>query len=196
MDIDIKEFLKEHKRVPILIFDEVWLKRFSKTVKSHKIKSLEKKLKNAIIEEANATSIDKTLKNKKEITLNEILLHSEKVQSDITNKSFIDKMSSLQKTIININTALNKNQEKIDTLPGEIEKLNLLLLEETIKICYNFIRKSEDELEILEPMIDRVRQDLRELINESELLKEKGRKYINLLNDLVGKDIMDHLSWK
>ncbi|MDR2939129.1 MAG: hypothetical protein LBV08_02285 [Clostridiales bacterium] len=181
-------------RYPILIFDEVWLSRFPKEEKNHKILRLENELKDMVKEEAKITGINKKLKLLKNKYLQEILSLSDQV--NLYDKKSTLKMDALRKKVIRINREISKNESLLLDFPKEIQKINSELMEETINVCYNLMEKFQAEINELEPKIDGLSQKLNFLVEKRHNVKDNYNKVLKLLNALVGPEAMDILDKK
>ena len=85
---------------------------------------------------------------------------------------------------------------KSETLPSEVRKLNLLLLEETLKFGYKDIAEAEENLEEIERVLVGLRKKLRVTIKEKYDYEEKRNEIYKFLHNTLGPDEVDKLDRK
>lgn len=185
-------FLESKKKIPIIILDEVFLNKFPKDKKNSIIISLEELLKDKIKQEASLINENKDLKIKKKLYLSDIIILSEQMQIQTSDK-YVIMMNELQTKIHEMNNKIIKNEDLLLKMPKEIEKANIKLVEEIVKVCYNVMRVSETEIEVLTPKLEDIREKLSKTMALKTMHQEDFNNTYNLLHNLVGQDVINFL---
>lgn len=193
--IDMSKLLLETTKVPILILDKVWLENFPERLTNEKIQSLEQNLLDLLKENANLTEREKELQLNKKRYLNEIINLTPEAyeKNNVEAKNKINQLSNL---VNNANNELEEVSKRLSKLPNKLEKANRTLLQETVNICYNKSKESAKKLENINPIIEQLRSELKQLIDEKTVLEETMLKSYTLLHDIVGVEIIEALDNK
>lgn len=191
----MSKLLLETTKVPILILDKVWLENFPERLTNEKIQSLEQNLLDLLKENANLTEREKELQLNKKRYLNEIINLTPEAyeKNNVEAKNKINQLSNL---VNNANNELEEVSKRLSKLPNKLEKANRTLLQETVNICYNKSKESAKKLENINPIIEQLRSELKQLIDEKTVLEETMLKSYTLLHDIVGVEIIEALDNK
>lgn len=179
-------------QVPILILNEIWLQNFNKRYKNDRVENLEVDLKEALKKQSRLTEILKKLHEKKKQNLNVILELTPEV-FEKSNETAKIRMESLQKEVLEINDSLEQLAMELASVPNEINDVNRKLLNETIEVCYSEMMESQQNLESLTPKIDKMREELKLLVEQHAICKETYKNTYTLLHHLVGEELIDRL---
>ena len=182
----------EDLQVPILILNEIWLQSFNKRFKNTRSEKLESDLKECLKKQSRLTEVLKKLHERKKENLNVILKLTPQV-FEMSNDSAKTRMETLQKEVLEINDGLEKLSEELSAVPIEINKVNRELLNETIEICYDEMLANQEKLEELSPKIDKMREELKALVEQHAICKDAYENTYILLHNLVGEDLIDRL---
>lgn len=188
----LSNYLKSKNKIPIIILDEVFLSQFPKDKKNSAMTSLEEILKDKIKEEASLINENKDLKIKKKLYLSDIMILSEEMQKQTSDKYAI-MMDDLQLKIHQINEKIIKNENILLKMSEKIEEANIKLVEEIVNVCYNVMRTSEAELELYTTKVDELRKKLKEAMDSKTMNQENFNNTYNLLHNLVGQDVINFL---
>ncbi len=185
-----KNIIKK-SNVPILIKDKAWRDVF--TDKSNKtITALSKQLEELIIEE---TAYKKTLSEKKKIK-NEFMNKILALSDDINTKGVEDSVEELEKckeTFTDVVIEIDELYKQLEVYPGEIEKLNLALLEETVQIAYHDLLEGQKELDDIHNEIQQLRDRLAGLREQKEGLDNKLSYLYTFLHTMIGHEEIEKL---
>jgi predicted nuclease with TOPRIM domain len=102
-------------------------------------------------------------------------------------------MEKNQKYILEINEKIEEIQNRLATIPEEIQEVNGKLLEESVKICYGEMKEHQKALEELNEWIEKTRELLKAKLEEKTIHEEKASQIYSYLHDLVGADFIDYL---
>ena len=143
-----------------------------------KEKSLEEELKEA--------------EKKKKILMNKILHLSNELNED-TDNAVIDVLKKAQKEILSINTRIPEILEELEEIPFAIDSQNTMLLKQTIKRAYELINESQNEADIAQNEINKMREKLGNLIQKKVDLEERVNTLYSYLHGIMGASEMEKL---
>lgn len=194
ININIDENIIKRKQVPILIKDKQWKKIISDN-KNRTIKSLSLELEELIDEEKSLKREWTKHNQEKRRLMNKILQLSDLVNTK-GQEDMLPELERCKEEINKVNQNIDKIMENLESYPSQIEKLNFNLLKETIKIVYQDMICSNDELFLVAEKMDKLRQELGELRDERIFLEERVEELYSFLHDTVGHEEMEKLDIK
>jgi len=194
ININIDENIIKRKQVPILIKDKQWKKIISDN-KNRTIKSLSLELEELIDEEKSLKREWTKHNQEKRRLMNKILQLSDLVNTK-GQEDMLPELERCKEEINKVNQNIDKIMENLESYPSQIEKLNFNLLKETIKIVYQDMICSNDELFLVAEKMNKLRQELGELRDERIFLEERVEELYSFLHDTVGHEEMEKLDIK
>lgn len=131
------------------------------------------------------------LKRQKKEALKQLLGLTDQLQkNDMGAESQAERIKSL---LERINQEVDYLQYRVETVPSEIQKLNLELLEETITLGYYELSADRERISILNLKIQKLRGELL-VMNEQKFKLEDNASYMGqYLHSLLGKELSDVL---
>lgn len=131
------------------------------------------------------------LKRQKKEALKQLLgLTAQLQKNDMGAESQAERIKSL---LERINQEVDYLQYRVETVPSEIQKLNLELLEETITLGYYELSADRERISILNLKIQKLRGELL-VMNEQKFELEDNASYMGqYLHSLLGKELSDVL---
>ncbi|MGV8146104.1 MAG: hypothetical protein ACLKAK_05855 [Alkaliphilus sp.] len=192
-----KKVLKKSK-IPILIDDDNW-KKITGENSTIRLKMLSKKLKKATDEEKKIKLAIQNYKAEKQKLLKEILAFSGLINEEENEKvldEISDKIDNSKERINSINEQLKRSYIALENAPMVVERINLDLLIETIKLSYKSLNKTHDKLEKSNLEIARVRKILDALREEKEIHENSANLYYTFLHGMLGHEEMEKLDIK
>jgi len=182
----------KYSKVPILVLDKLWHDIFSSTRKTKQIMVLETNLNNLIKKQGQLTNDRKDYIKLKKRMMKEILeLTSDAYE--LENEQAKDKMVKNQQYVLEINEKIEQMDEQLKLLPGEIQRANGELLEESVKICYAEMRAGRKEMKELNERIEHLRTELKECLDKKTINEENVEQLYSYLHHLVGADFIEKL---
>lgn len=182
----------KYSKVPILVLDKLWHDIFSSTRKTKQIMVLETNLNNLIKKQGQLTNDRKDYIKLKKRMMKEILeLTSDAYE--LENEQAKDKMVKNQQYVLEINEKIEQIDEQLKLLPGEIQRANGELLEESVKICYAEMRAGRKEMKELNERIEHLRTELKECLDKKTINEENVEQLYSYLHHLVGADFIEKL---
>lgn len=194
ININIDENIIKRKQVPILIKDKQWKKIISDN-KNRTIKSLSLELEE-LIDEEKSFKREWTKHNQEKRKLMNKILHLSDLVNTKGQEDMLPELERCKEEINKVNQNIDKIMENLESYPSQIEKLNFNLLKETIKIVYQDMICSNDELFLVAEKMDKLRQELGELRDERIFLEERVEELYSFLHDTVGHEEMEKLDIK
>lgn len=190
-NISLEEHIIRRKRIPILIESREWKNLFGET-STKQMGKITKELERMILEEKSVAQRLRNYQKQKKIFMERILRLSDEVNSG-DHPVALEQLEATKRGIIDINRQMEELQYKLDTLPKEIERLNLELLKETVSIAYEDIRNSGQKLPKLTEEILQLRQSLAEKWEEKIQTETRIQELYSYLHNTLGHEETDKL---
>lgn len=190
-DIDIKGNIVRRNRIPILIYTPDWIQLFS-NYRSKNMQRIIGKLEELLSKEKKLEEELKEAEKKKKMLMNKIL-HLSNELNENSNNPAIDMLAKAQKEILSINTRIPQILEELEEIPFAIDSQNTELLKETIKRTYELINESKREADITLDEINKIRENLGNLIKKKVDLEERVNKLYSYLHGIMGASEMEKL---
>jgi len=198
--MDLKPALKSNTvkdilgdtNLPLLTLDQHWLALFPREYKTERMKEYEKRIVELMKEEARVRKKINTASQKKSEAIAKINALTMEAYT-YEKKSAHLEISKCKAIILRANSFFVLAEREIGKIEDNIIKVNRVLLEETIKICYSVMVQSKEQIDDLEPEIERMREELKTKITDISVHEQKYESTYRLLNKLVGPEIIDKL---
>lgn len=191
INIEIDESIIKKKQIPILIKDKQW-KNIIGDTKNKNIRSLSKELEELVIRERDLRKKLAKYNQEKRKLMNKIL-HLSDLLNTKGQEEVLPELERCKEEINQVNQDIDRVMESIEVYPREIQKLNLSLLKETIKIAYKDMITNNDELLVVNEEMDKLRERLGYLRDEKIVLEEKVQGLYSFLHAIVGHEEMEKL---
>lgn len=174
----------------MLTLDSRWHELFDGIKKPKHIADLEKKLTKLLAEQGQLTNDFREYSLLKKKMMADIMENMKDAFEDEDNHA-INEMTKSKKYIHDIKVKIEKMEERMVSLPNDIEAVNKELLTYTMQNCYMRMFHNKNELEELEVWIERVRQELKDKLVRQTEAKEEYDKLYSYMHDLVGYEIIE-----
>lgn len=192
-EIYIREAL-QNKKLPIVVLDPMW-HTIKEQVLSSTIKENEEELNTLLKEQGQVNNDIKEYTLVKQNLLKEVLVISE----EINDKGETHKekyLETLHDSILKTNEKLEVLNERIDEVKNEIQKVNFLLVEETVAIGYEHMEIYKTKKIELEQEIDKLREQVVVKTEEKKQYDEKFTTLYNYMHKVVGYQYIDKVDKK
>lgn len=186
----IEEPISVNRKVHMLTLDSRWHELFDGIKKPKHIADLEKKLTKLLAEQGQLTNDFREYSLLKKKMMADIMENMKDAFEDEDNHA-INEMTKSKKYIHDIKVKIEKMEERMVSLPNDIEAVNKELLTYTMQNCYMRMFHNKNELEELEAWIERVRQELKDKLVRQTEAKEEYDKLYSYMHDLVGYEIIE-----
>lgn len=190
-DIDIKYDIILRNRIPLLINDKNWSEIFG-AVDDKSIQNFAKELKNLIKVKNEKERMLLRLKSEKKHVMSKIWSLSDKINNEDCNEG-IQLMGDYEKQIYGINDEIDNLTFELETMPKMIREANFNLLKATIRYFYRELKPSENKLDEVNSEIERLKEQLMNLLNEKHDYEEKISRSYSFLHGILGSKEMEKL---
>ncbi|KAB3533561.1 hypothetical protein [Alkaliphilus serpentinus] len=190
-NINLDEKIIKKSKVPILIHDIAWRQIFKKNM-NRTMEGLSKELDNLLKEEKETQKKIQERNNRKNTVIKLILKISELINSK-GREDAIEELEKAKDEMQQLNTELEELYQRLESFPFEIERVNLALLKETVRVAYTDLNKSKDQLAATEGEISKLRMKLDVLREEKEELTNKVDSLYTFLHAMVGHEEMENI---
>ncbi len=178
--------LVQIKNLPVLILDETFNYAF-KDNKTEKMKAIEEELRELLKEQGGLNSEYEKLIKTKKIRLSEILNLSGEIDESFSSET-VKKMGTNQELVGHINEKLSEMEKRLEIIPELIEKKNYELFSEAVKMSYNNIADLHIKIKNLEPEVQKLKDKLREKMNEKEKADAEYKEKSLFLRTFIGHE--------
>lgn len=189
--LDFRQIFR-NKKIPILTLDERWLALFPEYDMPENVKKLRDELNNLLKKQGRAVEEIKGLKRYKTQLMQEIVINME-VDDSFLGKLKAKKLEKNQKLILDVKEQLLNWEDELANLPYEIKDANEELMSASTAIWYNRIEKNSKKAKELEQNIERMRNQLKEMILEKQDLEMDNSSIYTYMHDVLGPQVMEIL---
>lgn len=190
-DIEIDESIVIKNKIPLLVYNEEWIKLFGNIDNKDIIEAKEGLLES--INKKNALEREEIkLKNDKNHAMKMILGISNSINNEnkIENVALLDEYKN---KIESINERLDEITFELENVYKEIRNLNFNLLKATVYYGYRDIKKKEKKLKKVNEELEFIRERIKLLINEKYDYEEWINSAYAFLHGMLGRDEIERL---
>jgi len=191
LDEILDQNIIKKNRIPILIRDSYWKKVFSQKI-NRSMEALIKQLQKLIAEEAEYKKQLKLKKDRKQILMNKILTISDLVNSK-GEENALEELGRCRDEISSLNNEMEELFQIIEGYPKEIEKINLELLKESLRVAYSDLVDNNDNLHKVNDEINKIRDRLNALRVEKEEREKTGEYLYSFIHSMIGHEEVEKL---
>lgn len=183
------------RKIPLLILDEKWLELFEIGRMPSEVKELQNELGKIVAKQGKIIDEIAGLKRYKSNLLQEIVENMGVDESTI-GVLRAKKLEKNQRLVNEIKEKITINEEILDELPKEMQKVNEELLIISSNICYEKLHSNSEEIKQLNAEIE----ELSEMLMMKKLEKQDKEQSINkmytYMHNMYGAEIMELLDLK
>ncbi len=177
-------------KIQVLSQDEKWLDTIGPRM-NEDLRILVARQTALVLEEKQSINQLIQLKRQKKVALKQLLgLTAQLQKNDGDAESQAERIKSL---LERINQEVDYLQYRVETVPSEIQKLNLELLEETITLGYYELSGDRERISILNLKIQKLRGELLAMNEQKFELEDNASDMGQFLHSLLGKELSDVL---
>jgi len=178
--------------IPILTLDEKWHYLFTMFQKTSEVKKLELKVNCLLKEQGSIQTQLHQLYNTKKLLLSKIMeLTTEAFEYENENAKI--EMDKAQQKIVQINQQFEEKQKRAEIVPLELREVNFQLFEQTLKLVYPDLHRSQQNHDEIAEKIEKLRIELKQSIERKVLLEEKIKHTYEYLHDILGAESTEML---
>lgn len=182
--------LKKQK-MPIITLDNSWHQLIAH-IKTPEIKDLEKEL-NKLLKEQGKLNTDYLEYTRLKKEMLDTILNLTHEAFELGSDEAMNKIEEQQKMVLKINEKLENIEPRLDALPGEIQEVNGMLIDQTAQLSYGHINTYKEKSHILDEEIQNLRSELMEKTEEKKAYDKKLEETYKFLHQLVGPNFIEKL---
>ncbi|SDK95929.1 coiled-coil domain-containing protein [Natronincola ferrireducens] len=191
IDIQIDDKIIKKNRVPILTKDKQW-KTIIGNQTNRIISSLSKKLEDLLLEEKSLIKKLNGFKEHKKILMEKIIYLSDLLNTK-GDQGVLIELEKCKEEIAKANDDIDSTMETLEEYPKEIERVNLALLRETVKLAYKDIINNQNNLKKIDEEISNLREKLGDLWDNKTEIEKKMELLYSFLHAIIGHEEMEKL---
>lgn len=180
------------KKLPLLILDEKWLQLFEIDKMPKDVKELQAKLTKLVIKQGGIIEEIAGLKRHKSQLLQEIV-ENMGIDDSAVGAMKARKMEKNQKLIAEIKEKLELNEEILDDLPEQMQRVNEELLIASSNICYSKLNEHVTAVKDLAEEINILNEQLMMKKIEKEEREESINRMYTYMHNMYGSGITEIL---
>lgn len=179
------------KKVPIVTLDHKWHQLFTRLEKSHLITEKEKELNELLRRQGKCNTETKSIKKIKKKLMDEIVSLMEKQDA-----ASIKKTEDNKRLINECNEKIEQYQDELLDLPKKINEVNIDLMVETMRICYENMHSNEQYISEISKWIAEVRVELKKNVVRKQEMEVANQEIYSFMHDIFGSDVIDLFDMK
>lgn len=183
------------KKVPVLTLDNKWYKLFRNLAELPRIQEQEKKL-NELVQRQGQLNVDsKNIRKLKRKLMDEIVPMANELEQG-RNKSLEKKLDEHKRLIEECNEKLEKYQDELLDLPGQIQRVNHTLMLATMDYCYESMQENTQQITEIAQWVKYIRIELKKNLVRKQEMEYQNRQIYTYMHDLFGADVIDLFDMK
>lgn len=179
-----------HLKIPVLSENEKWLETMGPYM-NEEMHLLVNRQAALLAEQRQGTHHLIQLKRQKKEVLSQLLGLTAQLQRN--NEDAGGQAERLKALLERINEEIDYLQFRVEMAPGEAQKLNFELLEETIAIGYEQLLTDHKKIAVLSKKIEVLRSQLLAMNEEKFALEDNASAIGQYLHSLLGKELSDDM---
>ena len=179
------------KKVPIVTLDHKWHQLFTRLEKNHLITEKEKELNELLRRQGKCNTETKSIKKIKKKLMDEIVSLMEKQDA-----ASIKKTEDNKRLINECNEKIEQYQDELLDLPKQINEVNIDLMVETMRICYENMHSNEQYISEISKWIAEVRVELKKNVVRKQEMEVANQEIYSFMHDIFGSDVIDLFDMK
>lgn len=182
------------KKIPILTLDNKWHRLFTQAEPDKHILQLEEELNELIKRQGKANTDIKEIKRLKKKLLEEIMEYAEDASAG--DASAQKKTEDNSRLVNECNEKIEGYEDELIELPGEIDRVNKELMLSTMEVCYERLKKNEEEIEETSKWITQVRIELKKRLIRKQEQEMMNQELYSYMHDIFGADVINLFDMK
>lgn len=184
----------QDKKIPVLTLDHKWYRLFDEVGKKE-VKRLSEELNALLRRQGRLNTEAKNIKKLKKKLMNKIVEMVDEAEKN-GDSGIEKKMTEHKRLIEECNEKLEKHQDELLELPGEIEKANFQLMLQTMESCYNIMQQNSDEIKEIEDWVTGIRIELKKRLIEKQEMEQRNHVIYSYMHDVFGVEVLNLFDMK
>lgn len=181
----------EGKEIPLLPLDNKWHQLFTQTEPTPRIIRLEEQLNKLIKRQGKVNTESKDIRKLKKKLMNEIVIAVDELDQGVNEKVNDKKIDANKRLVKECNEKLDAYKKEMETLPGQIENLNMQLMIATMEVCYNRLQENTGEIEAITKWINNVRVELKKNVVRKQERENANKQLYAYMHDIFGAEVLE-----
>ncbi len=107
------------------------------------------------------------------------------------NAALEQKIEDNKRLIAECNEKLEKYQDEMLELPGEIDRVNFQLMLFTMECCYRTMKENQGAIQEITDWVTQVRIDLKKNLIRRQEMEQQNQEIYSYMHDVFGADVVD-----
>lgn len=177
------------KKIPILTLDNKWYRLLDETGRTA-AGELTEHLNELLRRQGKLNTESKEIRKLKKKLMSEIVpMVNEAEQSQ--NAALEQKIEDNKRLIAECNEKLEKYQDEMLELPGEIDRVNFQLMLFTMECCYRTMKENRAAIQEITDWVTQVRIDLKKNLIRRQEMEQQNQEIYSYMHDVFGADVVD-----
>lgn len=177
------------KKIPILTLDNKWYRLLDETGRTA-AGELTEHLNELLRRQGKLNTESKEIRKLKKKLMSEIVpMVNEAEQSQ--NAALEQKIEDNKRLIAECNEKLEKYQDEMLELPGEIDRVNFQLMLFTMECCYRTMKENQAAIQEITDWVTQVRIDLKKNLIRRQEMEQQNQEIYSYMHDVFGADVVD-----
>lgn len=186
----------EGKEIPLLPLDNRWHQLFTQTEANPRIVRLEEQLNKLIKRQGKVNTESNDIRKLKKKLMDEIVHAVNELDQGINEKMNNKKIDANERLVKECNEKLDAYKKEMETLPEQIEKLNIQLMVATMEVCYSRLQENTIEIEAITNWINNIRVELKKNVVRKQEREETNKRLYAYMHDIFGPEILEIFDMK
>ena len=101
------------------------------------------------------------------------------------------KMYKYRSMVVGADEKLEKYQDEMLELPGEIDRVNFQLMLFTMECCYRTMKENQGAIQEITDWVTQVRIDLKKNLIRRQEMEQQNQEIYSYMHDVFGADVVD-----
>ena len=177
------------KKIPILTLDNKWYRLLDETGRTA-AGELTEHLNELLRRQGKLNTESKEIRKLKKKLMSEIVpMVNEAEQSQ--NAALEQKIEDNKRLIAECNEKLEKYQDEMLELPGEIDRVNFQLMLFPVECCYRTMKENQGAIQEITDWVTQVRIDLKKNLIRRQEMEQQNQEIYSYMHDVFGADVVD-----
>lgn len=179
------------KKLPVVTLDHKWHQLFTRLEKTRKITEKEQELNELLRRQGKCNTETKSIRKIKKKLMDEIVELMEK-----QDKASVKKTEDNKRLINECNEKMQQYQDELLDLPKRINEVNIELMLETMRVCYDNMHLNEHQIKEISKWIADVRVELKKNVVRKQEMEIENQEIYSFMHDIFGSDVIDIFDMK
>ncbi len=184
------------KKVPILTLDNKWHQLFTQTEINPKIQDLKEQINELLKRQGKLTTETKEIKKIKTKLMNEIVELMDSLKDAEPNREQNKKLEDYKRLINDCNEKVTSYQDELLDIPKELDRINYLLMLETMEVCYQTLRDNTAEIDLIDDWVKNIRVELKKKLIHKQEKEMMNQELYTYMHNIFGANVIEIFDMK